>query len=125
MARYYLLDGAYHSSDRPGPLPSGAVEVSRLPGDGEYWDAGTASFVEDGGISADMVVPAGHIDMVHILKVIEAELILAGYDLPMSILAQEALATGVTTESLAALVIEKASTMIGTEIDRRVKKTSG
>ncbi len=71
-----------------------------------------------------MVSPE-HLSTIHLQKGIEAVLLLSGYDLPCSLLADEAKETGVDLHVLAARVHEKRRTQRDFEIARRKAKTAG
>lgn len=69
-----------------------------------------------------MVSPE-HLSSVHLQKAIEAVLILSGYDLPCSLLADEARETGADLQVLAASVHEKRRAQRDFEVARRKAKT--
>lgn len=118
--RYFLFAGAYHEAGDGEALPADAVEVPRLPGPGEHWDG--KAFVVDDALAADLAAPAGHIDRAHLIKTVEAALVLSGTKLTHGLLAAESTATGVPIATLAAEVASKESAFVSAEIDRRKRK---
>lgn len=64
-----------------------------------------------------------HLALVHLQKGIEAVLILSGYDLPASLLAEEAQATGQNLRDLAEKVQANRRAVRDYEVARRVAKT--
>lgn len=123
--RFFLHGGAYHAAPTTRALPNGAIEVPRLPLEGEHWDAATGAFVTDHAIVADMAVPPGHIDTAHIIKATQAALVLSGATLTHGLLAEEAAALGISITSLAAQVEAQDQAFRAAEIARRVKKATG
>lgn len=113
-------------------LPEGAVVVPRAPENGEIWDmkasapeaAGTTSgaFARDAEVAADMAVSAGHKGEAHLIKGIEASLVLSGIALTHGLLAEEAAATGKKIEDLATEVAAKRRAFLDAETNRRTVK---
>ena len=64
------------------------------------------------------------IRMAHIQKAVEAQLILAGIDLPLSLVAAEAAATDVAIKDLAAAIVERQAQTNTIELARRIAKKS-
>lgn len=120
--RYYLHGGAYHVLPEGSALPADAVEVPRLPGAGEVW-AGNG-FVEDGEFLADAMVGASHIPTAHIMKAVEAAVILSGVTLDHGLLAEEAQATGISLIELAEAAYSHAGEFRARELARRVAKVN-
>lgn len=120
--RYFLHDGAYHVLPEGRSLPSGAVEVPRLPGAGETWNAALAQFERDGEVAADLKVTRGHIDLAHVIKTVEASMILSGFALTHGLIAEEAEVTGSTVQSIAAQVAANSAPMRNAERARREEK---
>ena len=118
---YFLLGGAYHCSNT-GPLPSGAVQLARMPLEGEQWNVGTGAFVTNGQIVADRDVPAGHIASAHLVKQSQAAAVLSGFILTKGLLAEEAAMAGIPIATLAAQVAAKAAAFNALEITRRQRK---
>ncbi|MDT7533726.1 hypothetical protein OVY48_09850 [Sphingobium sp. SA2] len=120
MMRYYLLDDAYHASAQDVPLPGGAIVVPRLPIEGERWDGD--GFVCDDEIAADMAVPSDHVARAHMVKQVEAVLILSGWPLTHGLLAEEAAANGLDINLLAQRVLDNAAAFRARESARRSRK---
>ncbi len=120
MARYFLLNGDYHATDRDGALPPGAIVLPRLPEAGERWDG--AAFVCDDEIAADLDIPVNHIARAHAVKQVEAALILSGYALTHGLLAEEAAANGLDLAELAQSVLANAAEFRALEAARRQRK---
>lgn len=118
--RFYLLEDAYHATDRDGPLPDGAVATPRLPNAGERWDG--EAFVCDDEIAADLDIPVNHIARAHAVKQVEAALILSGYVLTHGLLAEEAAANGLDLGELAQSVLDNAAEFRAREHVRRQRK---
>lgn len=118
--RFYLLGDAYHAADTDGALPVGAIAVPRLPEAGERWDG--AAFICDHEIAADMDVPVNHIARAHVVKQVEAALILSGYALTHGLLADEAAANDLDLNSLAQSVLDNAAAFRTREAARRQRK---
>lgn len=64
------------------------------------------------------------INMAHIQKAVEAQLILQGVALPDGLVAGEAAATGIAVHDLAAIIVERQAEANAIEIARRVAKIS-
>ncbi len=122
--QYFLYQGGYHSLPDGEALPKGAVPVPRLPACGEQWDAKAKAFRTDAAIAADMEVPANHKERAHLLKALEASVILSGFTLTHGLIAEEARALGISTIDLARIVAERAEEFRAREVQRRVNKTS-
>lgn len=122
--KYCLHGGAYHTVVDGRAMPQGAVEVPRLPLAGEHWDAQSAAFVTDNEVLADFEVPADHIALAHIIKTVEASLILSGATLTHGLLAEESAETGVTVADLAAAVAAHTAAFRDTERQRRGRKVA-
>lgn len=120
--RYFLHGGAYHALPEGEALPTGAVEVPRLPDVGEVWNG--SQFVADGEFRADASVPADHVPTAHIMKAVEAAVILSGVTLDHGLLAEESEATGVSLIDLAEAAHSHAATFREREVARRVAKVS-
>jgi len=122
MPRYFLHGGAYHVLPEGGALPAGAVETPRLPGNGEAWNAAAGRFDLNEEVQADLEVSREHIETVHLLKTVEAAVILSGVMLSHGLLAEEAEATGIPILTLAGMVAAKGEEMRARERVRREKK---
>lgn len=122
--QFFLFQGGYHALPEEEPLPPGAIRIPRLPEGGETWHPATGQFRKDNSIAADMVVPADHKEHAHLLKSLEASIILSGFMLTHGLLAEEARAIGVTTIDLARTVAQRDAEFRAREIARRVTKIS-
>lgn len=122
--RYFLYQGGYHALPEEEPLPSGAIQIPRLPDDGETWDSAAGVFRKDNAIAADMAVPAQHKEHAHLLKSLEASVILSGFMLTHGLIAEEARALGIATIDLARTIAQRDAEFRAREIARRVTKTS-
>lgn len=122
--RYFLYQGGYHALPEEEPLPPGAIQIPRLPENGETWDAAVGQFRKDNAIAADMAVPAEHKEHAHLLKSLEASVILSGFMLTHGLIAEEARALGIATIDLARTVAQRDAEFRAREIARRVTKTS-
>lgn len=120
--RYFLHGGAYHALPDGEALPVGGVEVPRLPSAGEVWNG--SEFVADGEFLADLSVPADHIPTAHIMKAIEAAVILSGVTLDHGLLAEESDATGISLIELATAAYTHAGEFRAREVARRVAKVN-
>ncbi|MES2449274.1 MAG: hypothetical protein V4610_01790 [Pseudomonadota bacterium] len=135
---WIVLDGGVASQhhDEPGtmgvPLGSARAELPReLDLLVETWDFAEGCIVAlpegrdnriDQGHRADH--GALSIRMAHIQKAVEAQLILAGIDLPLSLVAAEAAATDVAIKDLAAAIVERQAQTNTIELARRIAKKS-
>ncbi|WP_337846820.1 hypothetical protein [Sphingomonas sp.] len=129
--RYFLLrepDGdSYVSWDRddlPSATPgcSKPIEVPRLPEAFERWDVDAYAFVRDEIAAIDAVHDPVAVARAHARKALEADLILSGFELPVSLLAAEAAATGQSIDDLARVVANRARADIEAEVARIVAK---
>jgi hypothetical protein len=135
MTRCYLLDGAYHELPPMEALPAGAVEVPRLPAEGEAWSADDDAFAFDGAAAAGrfhalidaeaeatrtrfITAGAGQA-MTYLKKEAEAAAWLADDTVATPFLSAEAAATGTTLATLAATVAARAAAwaVIGPKIE--------
>ncbi len=127
MDRYYLHEDAYHviadGDDRD--LPEGAVEIDRLPADGESWDSAKKKLVVDYAIKADLQVSAAHIERAHLLKELEATMVLSGVQLNCGLLVQEAELKSMSVEDLAAQVYAISADDRAAELSRMGEKSGG
>lgn len=122
--RYFLYQGGYHALPEEEPLPPGAIAIPRLPDVGETWNAVSGTFRKDNAVAADMGVPADHKERAHILKSLEASVILSGFLLDHGLIAEEARALGISTAELARQVAQNDAEFRAREIARRITKTS-
>ena len=120
--RFYLHMGAFHALPDREALPADAVEVPRLPLAGEVWNG--CEFVIDEEFLADASLPVGHIHAAHMIKMIEAAVILSGVTLDHGLIADEAEASGVSLIDLALSVHSHAAPFRHAETARRVAKTN-
>jgi hypothetical protein len=123
---YYLIeiDGIkeFHEIEDGQALPVGATSVPRLPEDSEQWDG--TKYVRNDELYADRTVSETHLKDVHLLKAMEAVLVLSGYELTCGLLKQEADTTGLPIADIAATVYSYYQTTLDVERDRRVLKES-
>jgi hypothetical protein len=126
MSVYYKIvrNGVdeYHELTEGASMPAGAVVVPRLPNDSEEFVGG--AFVRDDEMYADRQVPHDHIDTVHVIKSVEASLILSGYNLTHGLLVEESEATEIPLNTLANLVYNYYTEMIDKEKARRALKVA-
>lgn len=122
MTVWFLHDGAYHAAASAEELPEGAVELPRLPEDGEVWDG--YAFVFDGtaliaaahasidaqaeAARAHIITPGPGQAMTYLQKTAEARAWLADNSAPTPILSAEAEAMATTLAALAAEVVANA-----------------
>jgi hypothetical protein len=120
MDHFFLLNGDYHVA---AVIPKGGVEVPRLPVAGESWDAVTGEFVLNDGVAADLDFSDEHRSEVHMIKAVEAAVVLSGIALSQGFLAEEAKALGVNIEVLAQKVHDQREPQREAEVRRRVRKS--
>ena len=117
--KHYLQNGAFHNAP-DDIIPADAVEVPRLPDDGEAWDEIAQDFTFDGGpllaeihaqidrqaeeVRAQYITPGAGQAMTYLQKQAEAAAVIADANAPAPILSAEAEAMGTTLGDLAAEV---------------------
>lgn len=101
-------------------MPEGAVPVPRPPAPGEKWNG--KEWQVDLAALADELVSPGHIERAHLIKQIEAALVLSGIALTHGLLAEEAAMTGVTIADLARQVEDRTADFRERETARRMMK---
>ena len=113
------------SGDNPAGLAEHAVERFG-EADERLVDGAWQTFAAAVPAAIDAAHCANHgplaIDMAHIQKAIEAQLILSGTDLPQGIVAAEAAALGLDISDLAATIVARQAATNAPEIARRVAK---
>lgn len=122
MSRWFLLDQAYHELPDEAALPEGAVEVPGPPGPAQSWDDEAQDWAVDRTVLASMSVPVGHVDQAHVIKAVEASIILSGINLTSGLLVEEAAALGVDVIDLAVEVSRRAAEFRAAEVNRRTIK---
>lgn len=122
MARFYFHKGAAHELPEGEELPRGAVEIARLPGDGERINRKTGEITLDPVLALDLHRNVAAVAAAHVQKQVEAALVLSGYELTAGLLAEEAAATGEELPALAKAVYAKAAPARAAEVERRSAK---
>ena len=123
--RFYLIERddlqEVHELPAGVALPSGGVEVPRLPDCGERWQDG--SWVLDAALCADMNADPEAVKAAQLQKRIEALLIKSGIELQAGLLVDEAPLRGVSLDAMADLVMDAAGPAMQAELDRMAAKT--
>lgn len=101
-----------------------AVAVPRPPEQYERWDKEAGEWVVDKELAANHSAGPEHVRTMHILKTVEAQLILAGYGEAAVNLNAEAEQRGITPTDLARIVTEKSAPTLALELKRQVASLS-
>ena len=123
MANFYLIEQngerLYVDSLLGRGNPTIIAELDRIPDEFEYWDDATQSFQMDMIRKADTTAGADHIKTCHLIKQVEAAMIVSGYELEAGLLYEEAQELGLDLLELAQTVLEKSSQRRSKELSRR------
>lgn len=129
MERWFYLIGpdgvpACHELAADQAMPEGAIAIARAPMRGEVVDSATGEIVVDAGLLADFGQSEA-IARAHLMKELEAAVILSGVTLDHGYLAEEAEATGVSLIALAEAVNRNSRHKRRQEVARRSMKQRG
>lgn len=113
---------SYSSVPEGTPIPAGAIPVACQPEQDFQAHNETGEMVIDHAGLADATAGAEHIAFAHLVKSVEARMILSGIAV-QGLLTAEAEALGIGVEDLAAQVQAKADAFVQAEIARRLAKT--